>query len=423
MRIPFWALIVVSAATAQTSGIEARARQFVNLLAKGDFAAAQQMLSPELGQKLPATLLEQVWRGTEKQMGSFRQMGDARIESSGSAGVVYLVCDFEKRKLDAKIPVSAEGMIGGFNLSGHYDWIAPNYVNPTLFHEREVTAGTAAYPLHGTLTIPNGAGPFPALVLVQGSGASDRDSALGPNKIFRDIAWGAASRGVAVLRYNKRSFEHPEAFQGNFTLREESVDDALAGVALLRKTAEVDSKKIFVLGHSVGATAAPRIGKADPGIAGLILMAGTTYYLADLVVPQMIHNYTLHGPLTEAQQKQVDQMRELVAHCTDPDAPRLLGIPAGYWVDMRGYHPEQVAHGLNQRLLLLQGERDYQVTMEDFAAWKKALADRKNVEFRSYPKLNHMFLAGEGPSSDEEYTHPGHVAVEVVDDIAGWVKR
>jgi fermentation-respiration switch protein FrsA (DUF1100 family) len=74
-------------------------------------------------------------------------------------------------------------------------------------------------------------------------------------------------------------------------------------------------------------------------------------------------------------------------------------------------------------MLVLQGERDYQVTMADFAGWKKALAGRKGVVLKSYPKLNHLFMEGKGKAKPEEYGKEGHVAKEVVDDIAAWVKK
>ncbi len=72
-------------------------------------------------------------------------------------------------------------------------------------------------------------------------------------------------------------------------------------------------------------------------------------------------------------------------------------------------------------MLFLQGERDYQVTMEDLAGWKKALGSRKDVEFISYPKLNHLFIEGKDNSTPAEYSAPGNVAKVVVDDIAKWI--
>jgi len=74
-------------------------------------------------------------------------------------------------------------------------------------------------------------------------------------------------------------------------------------------------------------------------------------------------------------------------------------------------------------MLILQGGRDYQVTMQDFDLWKTGLAGKKNVTMHSYPKLNHLFVAGEGPATPDEYQKPGHVAVEPIEDIAAWILR
>jgi hypothetical protein len=72
-------------------------------------------------------------------------------------------------------------------------------------------------------------------------------------------------------------------------------------------------------------------------------------------------------------------------------------------------------------LLILQGERDYQVSMVDFAGWKAALGGRKDVELKSYPALNHLFVEGSGKSTPSEYMQPRHVAAEAIRDIAKWV--
>lgn len=424
-----WAALAV----AQTPGPEERARQFMDAIVRRDFATAQAMFDDKLGARLTAAALEQSWGQVQKGAGAFRRLGSARIENSPQQDVVFLTCEFEKLTLDLRLPVDRSGHIVGMNFNMHSDYTPPDYVNPGAFQEKEVMVGPAAAPLHGTLAIPKGGGPFPAVVLVHGSGAADRDYTMGPNKAFRDLAWGLASRGVAVLRYNKRANEYPREVSDNdrLTVKEETLDDAVAAVALLMSTPGIDKKRVFVAGHSLGATVAPRIGKVDPQIAGLILMAGTTRFLADELLRQTIYSFTLHGgAMTAAQQKQVEAVRAQVALANDPalplDAPRSslpFGSPASYWIDLRAYHPEQVARALKQPLLLMQGERDYQITMEDFAAWKKALEGKKDVEFKTYPKLNHLFLPGEGPSSDEEYLKPGHVDKAVVEDLAAWVQR
>ena len=423
----FALLITALAAFGQSS--EARARKFLDLLSNQD-AAASELLDAQLKTALPPEKLQQIWKSLTAQMGAFKKFGDARVESWDGSDLVFVACEFEKQKLDARIPINKAGLVSGFNLVVHSEYTPPEYVKPASFHEKDVVVGTGEWAVHGTLTVPNGTGPFPALILVQGSGPTDRDYTLGPNKLFRDIAWGVGSRGIAVLRYNKRTYEHAVAFSKlpSSTANEESVDDAVAAAAMLRTLPEIDPKRIFLLGHSLGGTLAPRIGKADPSLAGLIIAAGAAIPFLDLIVPQTIHELTINGPMNAAAEKQLEQIKKQVARAHDPnlkpDTPSSempLGAPAAYWIDIRDYHPDQLARELKQPMLILACGRDYQVTGDDLALWKKALSDRPNVQFKTYPKLNHIFLEGEGVSSPAEYQKPGHVPAVVINDIATWI--
>jgi uncharacterized protein len=269
------------------------------------------------------------------------------------------------------------------------------------------------------------------VVLVHGSGPNDRDESLGPNKTFKDLALGLASRGVAVLRYDKRTkvYGAKVAPLTQFTVKEEVIDDALAAVALLRAEASVDPARIFVLGHSLGGMIAPRIAAADPKIAGLVIMAGAVRSLEQSIYDQYRYLAGADGTVTEAEQKMIDDAKatiDVVARLTPEDAKAgkpIAGAPAAYWIDLRGYDPPALAARLPQRVLVLQGERDYQVTAADFVRWQVALAGIPTAQFKMYPPLNHLFLAGTGKSLPAEYSVPGHVPVGVIDDIAAWLKK
>jgi alpha-beta hydrolase superfamily lysophospholipase len=266
------------------------------------------------------------------------------------------------------------------------------------------------------------------VVLVHGSGPNDRDESIGPNKPFRDLAWGLASRGIATLRYDKRTFVHGQAVvaQGDLTVNEETVDDALAAVALLRTIEGIEHDRIFVIGHSQGAYLAPRIGQRDPQIAGLILLAGNSRSLLALVPEQSQYLAALDGAITAEEQAALDDLTPVIEATQnvqpgDDPATLLFHAPAVYWIDLNAYDPVAVASTLAVPMLILQGERDYQVTMVDFAGWQAGLAARDNLAFKSYPGLNHLFISGEGPGSPAEYEIPGHVAERVVQDIADWI--
>jgi dienelactone hydrolase len=293
--------------------------------------------------------------------------------------------------------------------------------------------------LPGTLTLPKGQGPFPALVLVHGSGPNSRDEELGPNKPFKDIAGGLASRGIAVLRYDKRSKVYgakilaDPKLEATMTVKDETIDDAMAAAALLEKTKGIDRKKVFILGHSLGGFLMPRMAFAARPlkIAGFISMAGLTRPLDDTILRQMTYLYGLAGgSLSEEDKKKLEDIKAAVAKikaltaADKASTTKLLGAMPAYWLDVRGYDPPAVAKTVKSPMLFLQGGRDYQVQAVDLDNWKAALGSRKDVEFHLYPRLNHLFYEGEGLLTPLEYLQKhGSVAPYVIDDIAKWIAK
>ena len=425
------------ASAAAAEGRAGDAEALVDRLARGDFAAVVAGFDATMTNALPEAKLRAVWAGLLGQAGAFQRRLGSRSERSGAYEIVFVSCRFERAPLDAKVVFSADGKVAGlfFVPSGApppAEWQPPPYVHTGAFVERQVTVGSGEWALPGTLSLPAEKGPFPALVLVQGSGPHDRDETIGPNKPFRDLALGLASRGIVVLRYDKRTLAHGDRLQGaalaSLTVNEETVDDALAGARLLRITPGVDPRRVFVLGHSLGGMLVPRIGQRDRELAGLVVLAGTTRPLPAVIREQLAYLESLGGA---ADPRQLAAMREDLAkvEALDPNKPvagepaLLLGAPPAYWLDLHGYQPAAVAAHLPQRMLVLQGERDYQVTMEDLSGWQRALAGRADVTFRTYRDLNHLFMTGNGKATPAEYERAGHVAAEVVDDIAGFVRR
>lgn len=297
------------------------------------------------------------------------------------------------------------------------------------YSEHDIQVGKAPLALGATLTLPQGQGPFPAVVLVAGSGPNDRDETIGPNKPFRDIAHGLAGYGIAVLRYDKRTKAHPDAFIGKaYTIDDEVTDDALAAIALLRGQTQVDPSRVFVLGHSLGAELAPRIAQRDPRVAGLILIAPPAHPLLDEMLRQLRYISSLDAnaaaqlkpqiAMVEAQRAQLPKLDG--AH---PAAPGPLGLPGSYWLSLRDYHAIATARSLPQPMLILQGGSDYQVTpQDDFSQWQAAFAQDSRVSLHEYAGLSHLLMPAGDPPSPADYARAGHVDVRVIGDIAEWIK-
>jgi len=346
--------------------------------------------------------------------------------------LAFTSCTFEKQKAELKLTFRADGRLAGMFLEPEEAerpaWTAPAYVTPEAFRESDVKVVSGSVSLPGTLTLPLGDGPFPGVVLVHGSGPQDRDETIGGLRPFQDLAQGLASRGIAVLRYEKRTkvYGKEMAAAGDVTVKDEVLDDALAALRLLRETPGVDRRRLFVAGHSLGALLAPRIAVLDGALAGVVLLASPSRPMSEVVRDQA---QWLAGPgASDAQRlaapairKEADALADLYAGRPDPISGPILGASRSYWLDLRAQLPVDAARSFDRPILVLQGERDYQVTMNDFLGWRQALGGRRDVRFKSYPKLNHFFAAGEGRSGPEEYRKPGHVAAGVVDDIAAFV--
>jgi dienelactone hydrolase len=414
---------------------KATAQALARALLKDDYAAAGKDFDAVMRKALPADKLEAAWKATVGKAGPFREERGTREARLQGYDIVFVTCRFEKSDIDVKVVFNADRQVTGlfFLPARPASFAPPPYARPDAYAETDVVVQSGEFKLPGTLTLPAGAGPFPGVVLLQGSGPQDRDETIGPNKPLRDLAWGLAAPGIAVLRYDKRTFAYRERMakeKDKITPREEVIDDALAAAALLRRQKAIDPKKVFVLGHSLGAVVGPQVGGRDPGLAGLVLMAGSTRPLEDVILEQVSYLTSLGGKPSGQEQEFLEKLRKQVARVKDPklaaDTPAAelpLGAPAAYWLALRGYDPAATAAGLKQPLLVLHGERDYQVTMADFAGWKKALGGRPNATLKSYPRLNHLFMEGQGKAKPAEYDRAGHVAREVIDDVAGWIKE
>jgi dienelactone hydrolase len=245
------------------------------------------------------------------------------------------------------------------------------------------------------------------------------------------VAWGLASQGIAVLRYDKVTRVHPEKFAGDteLTLDTEYVRDAGAAIRLLTEHPSIDPASVFVLGHSQGGAVAPRIAAAEPTLAGLIMLAGATQPLHHTMVRQLRYLTSL-TPGVDVDSDPVVQ--EVIRQSTLIDSPDFSastpadrlprGTTAAYWLDLLAYDPVATAAGLGIPMLILQGGRDYQVTgADDLAGWQTGLADHDDVTIRVYDADNHQFFSGSGPSTPLEYRPAQNVDPAVVTDIADWI--
>ena len=268
-------------------------RGILTAIVAGDFATVEKQFTDDMKAALPPGALAAMWAKLLNQAGAYKSCGtDPRVRRIDDKEMVITPCEFERTTIDIQFAFDSAGRISGLvfrpSVRTAAAYTLPSYAKPSSFVEREMTLGSSEWALPATLTIPAGTGPWPGVVLVHGSGPNDRDETVGANKPFKDLATGLASRGIAVLRYDKRTMVHRAkvATLKDFTVRQEVIEDAIEAVKALRAQPVIDPKRVFVLGHSLGGMLIPRIGTADPTIAGLIVLAGAARPLEEAIVAQ-----------------------------------------------------------------------------------------------------------------------------------------
>ncbi|MEW9571003.1 alpha/beta fold hydrolase [Rhodanobacter sp. Si-c] len=400
---------------------------------QGHYDQAGRDFAPAMAAKLTPEMLRQVWGQLQVQAGSFKSLGTLVPRSLGGQDVLVAPLTFSSASLAAVLHCDAQGRIDGFRVvpaaSVEPAAAAPEPAIPGAV-SRALPVPSPLGPLQGTLTLPEGEGPFPAVLLVAGSGPHDEDETIGPNKPFRDLAEGLAKAGVATLRYDKRTYAYAAQVAGKpITVDDEVTDDALAAARLLARQPGIDPHRVFVLGHSLGGLMAPRIGERDPHLAGLILLGTPASFGLDTLVRQMRYIGHLQGTPTAELDKElapVIDARDAMARANPAKPPEgsFLNAPASYWLSLRDYNAVTAAESLHMPMLVLQGGGDYQVTPEgDFVHWQAAFAHSQRVRLKEYPGLSHLFMPAGQPPSPADLYKPGHVDARVVDDVARWIKE
>ncbi|OZB90350.1 alpha/beta fold hydrolase [Paenibacillus sp. XY044] len=411
---------------------------FLHALRAGDGVEAAKVMSPALQQALPVQTLNSLWKNYEGAYGQVSSVsGKQESDNTVHHNEVYTL-QTAAVPLQITLRLNTGGLVDDLNIgpvsAGGYQ--PPAYDHPAAYSEREVKIGEGEWALPGTLTLPAGQGPFPAVVLVHGSGPNDRDTSIGGAKPFRDLAAGLAAKGIAVLRYDKVTFEHTFKIAANpkLTVKEETVDDALSAVKLLTQTPGIDPARVYVAGHSQGGYAMPLIIEADAGrnIAGTILLSGPSSSFIDVAVEQqaeLVSRIKQLGQDPAPYEQQAAAWTQAAKLLDDPQysvshLPESFPIPPAYWwYDKKDYKPAELAKTQSGPMLILEGENDWQVPMHEFEQWKAALKDRTDVEYKSFPKVNHLLAEYDGLSTGSEYAQPSNVTPEIIDTIASWIGK
>lgn len=376
----------------------------------------------EMNDAVSPKLYEELFTQLENDYGKYLSIKEYSNSESQGYDIITAILEFEKNYINLNIVFEGK-IIAGTNYSVNKDYIEVENISM-----EQITFGKEPFVISGEINYPEGEGPFPVAIIVHGSGASDRDGSVSASTPYKDLSNGLISEGIAVLTYDKRTYTYGSEIATNIdelTVYEETIEDAGYAFEYLQENAKIDKDNISIIGHSFGGYLMPRIIENLPDAKAYIVMAGNVSGIEDLIITQYNYLFNLDNEITEEEKNQlvaveteVNKINNLEEYKGEP----ILGAGYAYWKDLENYDPISKMTETIKPVLFLQGERDYQVTMEEFNKWKNALSGIDNFEFITYKSLNHLFIAGEGTPSPEEYTIGESVSAEVISDIAKFIK-
>ena len=303
-----------------------------------------------------------------------------------------------------------------------------------MYSEKIVVGAGSEYPLNGLMTLPSDLSKsVPAVVMVHGSGASNMDEKVLKLTPFKDLAEGLARHGIASLRYDKRTFVHGRKMIRNksLTVKEETMEDALLAVQMLKRDPRIDHDRIFILGHSMGAMLAPRIDAEGADVKGLIMMAGTPCRLEEIVLRQLRHagrGSSVLKKIIGLEYRFYKKKFRGLYQMSDEEAKRKKfagNLSLYYFKEMGQKTAADYLLTSKKPVLILQGGKDFQVLAKrDYRMFKKLLAGRENTQYKLYPELNHVFVKGiynDILKASKEYSVEQYIGEDVIGDIAAFI--
>ncbi|WP_316831206.1 DUF3887 domain-containing protein [Pedobacter aquatilis] len=408
------------------------ANNFFQLLEDEKYTEAYGNFDETVKSKLSEEQLKKIWTDLHAALGKAKSIEAVQSKIQGEFFAVTVEGEFERGTQNFILGFNKTQKIVGFFLAPKpvvAKYLAPSYADTTLYSEKTAYLTTPGHQLAAIITTPKNIKNFPVVVFVHGSGPSDMDETVGPNKPFKDIAAGLAAQGIGSIRYVKRTMIYAQEFMKAFTVKEEVLDDAVAALAMAKTVPGADTKNIYLFGHSLGGMVAPRIAAQVPDLSGIILAAAPARKLTEVMLEQNKYLFSKVSDTAKSVQTQLDMATAEIAKGNitqlgnmKPDSV-ILGIPASYWVDINNYDQVAAAKKLTKpRIFVIQGGNDFQVSQQDFDLWKAGLAGNPNAEFKFYPELNHLLSQQVEKGTGTQYQAFSSVSASLINDIVAWIK-
>ena len=436
----------------QDAKLSELAKAAVTELAEGKYPEFSGRFDDTMKIALPESKLQEIWKAVLTQAGAFKSQGSIRQEKSGPYDMAFVTCQFEKAVLEIRLVFNAQRQISGLFFSpGSSTTSRPQDPKaPFPYRQEEVTypSKEPGIKLAGTLTFPASGGPFPAALLITGSGAQNRNEEIMGHKPFLVLADSLTRRGIAVLRVDDRgvggsSAGPPTATSLSFA------QDVLAGESYLKSRPEINPNRIGLIGHSEGGIIAPMVAAQSPDVAFIVLMAGTGVKGEEVLTEQgklvmrangaseeliqenskvqkMLFDVIKSTSDSEAAEKQTRESLATVNPIIRDAALAQLKMALSPWMRyFVTYDPQPALEKVKCPVLAINGEKDLQVPPgQNLPAIEKALRAGGNKDFKTIelPGLNHLFQTCKTGSIAEYSQIDETISPVALDLISSWIQ-
>lgn len=424
--------------------LKEEALNIAKLFQEENFTDIVALFDENLSSALDEINLQSAWHSTIASLGDY--VGNTTTETSNT-NIIIITEEYTEQKLIITLVFGDENKLSGINLNyapTESDNISTDANNNNLDFatiEDVIIATEEHLPLEGLLTIPNDIEKPPVVLLIQGSGSSDKNATIFENMPFKDIAEGLAEQGIASLRYDRRFFTYPEEASSlgfDITYKEEILEDVSTAIKLLQKFQEENKLgDIYILGHSLGGMLVPAIASEHEVIQGIISIGGSPQPIYELSYAQNQESaeYILSNASSFAEEElalyktQIEIVEKdiltLRGDFSDLSSDNILmGLPVAYQQYAKDYAGENFLSDLDIPMLIMQGEEDFQVSPTvDYVLYQEILKNHEDVTFKLYPELNHLMMTASGVRDISDYQIKGTVDDEVINDIALFINK
>ena len=339
------------------------------------------------------------------------------IEREANA-IVSVPVLFESGWMDVTYTINSTSSVINFKIT------ASDKLDENGYNETQYVYKTSNGEGNAVFTNTKGSEKTPLVILVHDQGYLDKNSTVGVRKVFRDLAYALADKGIASVRYDRTNLDNDD-IEDSIALMQEEL---LAVYESCKNFEEIDNNRIYVLGYGVGGYLLPKLVERMD-IDGLIIASSPCMDLHQSIYEKQMYEVECEVTMSEqnkkVRRKEIEASRDLIETLVNPEDfyQDIFGYSSSFWIQLQSYDAIQTVENLNLPVLITQGSNDYEVSSNAYNQWQHGLKDSKLVSLKYYKNMDHLFTIRNSTSVPADCLSESTIADAFVNDISKFVQK